>query len=767
MFCARSTCYDPDSVNAELSGLTQAEAAKRLLADGPNAVADVTDHPLRNVLRTFWAPVPWLLEAAAILELVLHEELQAGIVVALLVFNAGLSYVQSSRAQATLAALKSRLALNASVRRGGAWAVVPARTLVRDDVIKLSLGGVVPADARIVDGDVQLDQSMLTGESVPTEAGAGTQAYAGALIRRGEAIATVTATGTRTKFGRTAELVRDAGAASTQQKAVLQVVRNLALFGGLVIVVLVIYGFALGLSPIAIVALVLTAILGSIPVALPATFTLAAAVGARSLAAAGILPTRLSAVDEAASMTVLCCDKTGTLTLNALSVAAVRPLTGTDEAHLLALAALASSEGGDDPVDNALRAAATAHPIDDAPALLHYLPFDPAAKMSEALVAAGPARESRRVVKGAYATVSALARPQPDATAAATALEEKGYRVLAVAWGPPGALQLAGLVALSDPARPDAAALIRELDGLGVQTVMVTGDAPATARNLAAEVGLTAPVHAGVVPEDKFRLVQTLQASGNVVGMCGDGANDAPALRQAQMGIAVSTATDVAKSAAGIVLTTPGLGGIVAAVKEGRITFQRILTYTLNAIVKKFVTGLLLVVGLLMTGHPVLTPMLMILLMVAGDFPAMSLTTDNVTPSAQPNVWHIRNLTIAGAGIGACLLAFCSAALAFGAFRLRLPAGALQTLAFAAVAFGSQATLFAIRERHHLFDRPSRWLVVASAGTVAVSALLAALGILMVPLPWGLVGELLVAAALFGLALDAIKLPLFRRLKLS
>jgi len=280
-------------------------------------------------------------------------------------------------------------------------------------------------------------------------------------------------------------------------------------------------------------------------------------------------------------------------------------------------------------------------------------------------------------------------------------------------------------------------------------------------------VGLTAPVHAGVLPEDKFALVQTLQASGDVVGMCGDGANDAPALRQAQMGIAVSTATDVAKSAAGIVLTTPGLGGIVAAVKEGRITFQRILTYTLNSIVKKFVTGLLLLVGLLMTGHPVLTPMLMILLMVAGDFPAMSLTTDNVTPSAQPNVWHIRNLTIAGAIVGACLLAFCSAALAFGAFRLRLGSGALQTLAFVAVAFGSQATIFAIRERHHLFTRPSRWLVGASAGTVAVSAGLAAFGILMVALPWVLVGELLAAAALFGLALDAIKLPLFRSLKLS
>jgi H+-transporting ATPase len=779
-----STC-DPKPAVAEPYGLTQIEAATRLASDGPNSVSATAPNPLRDVIGKFWAPVPWLLEAAVVLQLVLHDFLQAAIVLGLLVFNAALGYFQSSRAQATLAALKSRLPLNASIRRDGVWVVGLATTLVRGDIIKLSLGAVVAADARIVNGEVLLDQSMLTGESVPTEAGAGVQAYAGGLVRRGEAIAEVTATGKRTKFGRTAELVQDAHVVSTQQKAVLRVVRNIAIFNGFVGMAILVYSLELGLSAIDIIALILTAILASIPVALPATFTLAAAIGARTLAAAGILPTRLSAVDEAASMDVLCSDKTGTLTLNELTVTAVHSMPSFDIAQILTLAALASSEGGEDPVDAAIRAAGAKRHVDNPPVLLNFEPFDPTTKMSEATVAVGTDQLEQHVIKGAFATVSALAADQPDGATSAADLEGKGYRVLAVAFGPAGALRLAGLIALSDPPRPDSADLITELTTLGVRTVMVTGDAPTTAKIVAAAVGLVGAVcaagplpeplspdtyaaYAGVLPEDKFRLVQAFQKSGHVVGMCGDGANDAPALRQAQMGVAVATATDVAKSAAGIVLTTAGLGGIVAAVKEGRVTFQRILSYTLNQILKKVVVGLLLVVGLIMTHHAVLTPMLMIVLMVAGDFPAMSLTTDNVTPSPLPNVWHIRNLTIAGATIGLCLLAFCSTVLAVGVFRLHLSPGALQTLAFITVAFGSQATIYAIRERHHMFSQPpSRWLVASSAGALVICGLLATFGVLMVALPVAFILEIFAAAIAFGIALDAVKVPLFGRLRLS
>ena len=765
-------------------GLTSDEARSRLAKCGPNAMPDTSVHPLRMALEKFWAPVPWMLEAAIALELVLGKYVEAAIIALLLVFNAALGLFQESRAQATLAALKSRLALTASVKRDGVWKTVPATELVPGDVVKLSLGGVVAADVKLTGGEVLLDQSMLTGESVPIEASAGLQTYAGALVRRGEAEAEVTATGIRTKFGRTAELVRTAHVVSTQQKAVLRVVRNLAAFNGVTIVLLVAYSWYLKMPVGDIIPLVLTAILASIPVALPATFTLASALGARALAKRGVLPTRLSAVDEAASMVVLCADKTGTLTQNALTVTTIRPMPGFDEEHVLALAALASSDGGQDPVDGAIRAAAASKAVSDAPKLLNFTAFDPAKKMSEA-TATDAAGNPQRIVKGAYTAVIGLVQAPPTAAAAAKELEDKGFRVLAVAAGPAAGMQLAGLVALSDPPRKDSAALISELHGLGVRTVMVTGDAPATAAIVAKAVGLDGAVcppgpipdtvhpeqfavFAGVLPEDKYKLVKAFQKGGHTVGMCGDGANDAPALRQAQMGIAVSTATDVAKSAAGMVLTEPGLAGIVAAVKEGRATFQRILSYTLNSITKKTVQVLFLGVGLLMTGHAILTPLLMVLIMITGDFLGMALTTDNVRPSPMPNGWQIGNLTIAGVIMGIGELVFCTATLAFGAYRMGFTISMLQTLAFIVIVFGNQATTYTNRERRHLWSsRPSIWLLLSSVADLLIASTLAVAGIAMTPLPARVVAGTLAAAAIFAILLDLVKVPVFRRLKIT
>jgi H+-transporting ATPase len=762
-------------------GLTSGEARSRLIKFGPNAVPDTAVHPLRRALDKFWAPVPWMLEAAIVLEIALGKYVEAAIIAVLLAFNAALGFFQEGRAQATLAALKSRLALNASVHRDNVWSTVPSAELVPGDIIKLSLGAVVAADVRLTAGEILLDQSMLTGESIPIEAGPGLETYAGALVRRGEAVAEVTATGTHTKFGRTAELVRTAHVESSQQKAVLRVVRNLALFNGVVIVALVAYARVRKLPFGEIVPLVLTAILASIPVALPATFTLAAALGARALAKLGVLPTRLSAVDEAASIEVLCADKTGTLTRNELTVTAVHAMPGFDEAHVLGLAALASSDGGQDPVDAAIRAKKA---VADLPALIKFTPFDPATKMSEA-TAAEPGGAMVRVVKGAFASVAGLARPSPGASRAANDLEAQGFRVLAVAAGPPDALKLAGLIALSDPPREDSAALIQELSALGVRTVMVTGDAPATAAIVAHAVGLDGKVcppgpipgtvrpedfavFAGVLPEGKYNLVKAFQKSGHTVGMCGDGANDAPALRQAQMGIAVSTATDVAKSAAGIVLTQSGLGGIVASVKEGRVTFQRILTYALNSVTKKIVQVLFLAVGLVMTGHAILTPMLMVIIMLTGDLLGMSLTTDNVRPSPTPNTWRIGALTKAGAFMGVSELVFCTAVLTVVKFRLGLGIEAIRTLAFVAIVFGNQATNYTNRERGRMgTSRPSVWLVGSSVVDVVIASMLAALGIAMAPLPVLVVGATLVAAAVFAFIVDFAKVPVFKRLKIA
>jgi H+-transporting ATPase len=745
---------------------------------------DSSAHPLRNALAKFWAPVPWLLEASIVLEMGLHKYYEAAVIAALLVFNAALAYFQESRAQATLAALKSRLALNASVERDGVWKTLPAAELVCGDCVKLSLGGVVAADVHLTGGAVELDQSMLTGESLPIEAGPGMDTFAGALVRRGEATAVVTATGARTKFGRTAELVRTAHFESTQQKAVLKIVRNLAIFNSFVILAMGIYAYTHRMPWSEIVPLLLTSILAAIPVALPATFTLAAAVGARALAKLGVLPTRLTAVDEAASIDVLCSDKTGTLTQNALSVTSVRPLPGFDEAHVLGLAALASSEGGQDPVDEAVRASASQKPSSRLPKLASFVPFDPVKKTSEA-TATDETGSAVRIIKGAFSAVVALTAKSPAAAATADELEKQGFRVLAVAAGSPASAQVIGLIALSDPPRADSSSLISELHTLGVRTVMVTGDAPVTAAIVAQAVGLKGSicppgklpesinpadfaVFAGILPEGKFDLVKAFQRSGHAVGMCGDGANDAPALRQAQIGIAVSTATDVAKSAAGVVLTEAGLGGIVSAVKEGRVAFQRILTYTLNSVQKKIFQVLLLAVGLVMTGHAVLTPMLIVIVMITGDFLAMSLATDRVRPSEMPNSWQIGRITSAGVILGVCFLAFSTALLAYGRFQMHLSIDALRTLSVVGIVFGSQATTYVIRGRRHLWGlRPSAWLVLSSIADVLIISTLAVRGIAMAPLPLADIAGVLAAAIAFGAVLDVIKIPVFARLRIA
>ncbi len=770
--------------NIASNGLTSAEAQSRLQKDGPNAMPDVSDHPLRKALAKFWAPVPWLLEASIVLQTVLHKYVEAAVIAALLVFNAALAYFQEGRAQATLKALNSRLALNASVERDGAWKTVPAAELVRGDLVKLSLGGVVAADVHLIGGSVLLDQSMLTGESLPIEAGPGVDTFAGALIRRGEATAEVTATGIHTKFGRTAELVRTAHVVSSQQKAVLRIVRNLAIFNGVVILIIGAYAYFHAMPWSEIIPLLLTSVLAAIPVALPATFTLAAALGARSLAKRGVLPTRLSAVDEAATIDVLCSDKTGTLTRNELSVTSIKPMPGFDEAQVLGMAALASSDGGDDVVDAAIRSASTQKPASDLPKLITFVPFDPAKKTSEA-TATDTKGGVVRIVKGAFAVVASLTTPPPSAAGLADELEKQGFRVLAVAAGPSTSLTLMGLIALSDPPREDSASLISELKALGVRTVMVTGDAPATAAIVARAVGLDGAVcpagaipdgikpkdfavFASILPEGKFNLVKAFQKNGCTVGMCGDGANDAPALRQAQIGIAVSTATDVAKSAAGIVLTEAGLGGVVAAVKEGRTTFQRILTYTMNSVLKKITQVLLLAIGLVLTGHAVLTPMLMVIVMITGDFLSMSLTTDRVRPSPMPNSWQIGRITAAGAILGGCFLAFCLAVLAVGKFEMRFGIEALRTLCVVAIVYGSQATIYAIRERRHLWGlRPTVWLVTCSLADILIISTLAIRGIAMAPVSLSVVAVEFAAAIAFGLVLDGVKIPVFVRLGIS
>jgi len=697
-----------------------------------------------------------------------------------------LGAVQESRADAALALLKQRLSLKSRVKRDGAWVDAPAADLVPDDIVQISLGEVVPADVTLIAGSLLVDQSMLTGESIPVETDAGKTTFAGGLVRRGEAIAKVVATGTRTYFGRTAELVRVAHVESAEQKAVLAVVRNLTVLNFAIVVGIVAYALSIEVSVREIAMLVLTAMLSAVPVALAATFTLAAALGARTLASKGVLLTRLSALHEAAIIDVLCCDKTGTLTMNELSVAAVHPVkAGCTAADVIGFAVLASSADGQDPIDAAIRQMlATNKTAGRVPLIAtSFQPFDPATKMAEA-TAVDHGRQIR-IVKGAPAAVRDLAPVDASAAADLHALMEAGYRTLAVAAGPPGALELIGFVAFADQPRPDSAALLNELRGLGVRPVMITGDAAATAATIAHAIGLDGPVcpsgnipesvgpsdfavYARVLPEQKFQLVEAFQHQGHAVGMCGDGANDAPALRQAQLGIAVSTATDVAKAAAGVVLTKPGLGEIVACISEGRSAFQRVLTYTLMILVNKSVTLIVLGVGLIVTGHAVLTPFLQALAMLTNDFVTMSRAADRARPSPYPNAWRMRNLTLAAIPLGGFRLLYLIAILSSSWYVLHLSPGQMQTLTFVMLGFAGQGNVYVLRERGRLWSsRPASIMLLASLCDVVVMATLAAGGILMAALPLSIIAMLVGTTLVFTLAMDSIKLAVFSRLRID
>jgi H+-transporting ATPase len=768
--------------NAQMPGLSSGEAARLLHEIGPNAIADEQPGFWSAVVPKFVAPVPCLLEAAIALQVYLGEYLEATVIFALLIFNAVLGLVQEGRAKATLAALKSRLALKASVKRDSRWEAIDATRLVPGDLVKLTLGGIVPADVWILDGDVLLDQSTLTGESLPVEAQAGVLAFAGALVRRGEAIGDVVATGIRTRFGRAAELVRTAKVVSSQQKAVLRVVTYLSIINGVMAIMLVALAATRHLPIAEIVALGLVALLASIPVALPATFTLAAALSAQSLGRRGVLPTRLSAVDEAASMNVLCVDKTGTLTGNELTLARIVPMPGSTEQGVLTWARAASSDGGLDPIDAAVRTEAERRGL-QTPVPLSFVPFDPASKMAEAMVVedGGP----KRVIKGAFARILAASHPSAVAEAMAADLEREGFRVLGVAAGDVRDMRIVGLLAFTDPPRPEAAACVSALHDFGIKVLMLTGDAPETAAAVGKAVGIRGvplpadqipdvidPDHhsifAGILPEDKFRIVTSLQRAGYLVGMCGDGANDAPALRQAQFGIAVSTSTDVAKAAAGLVLTEPGLRGILIAVTEGRVAFQRILTYSLRSIIHKTQQVSFLVAGLILTGHSILTPMLAVISLITGDFLAMSSTTDNVRPSAKPDSWRIGTFVVAGAMLGVVDLAFCVCMLAAGKYYFVLGIDELRTLTMVSLVFSNQAIFYSVRERRRLWSsRPSAIVMACSAAELLIIPGLALGGLLMAPLRWQIIGTALVAAVVFTFLLDACKAVVFRILKIG
>lgn len=777
---------------ARPGGLTSGEAARRLEEFGPNEVVEHRDPSWRRFLARFWGPLPWMLEATIVLTLVLDKLVEALIIAVLLVLNSIISFVQQARADDALALLRSRLAVNARVRRDARWSPLPARELVPGDVVRLRVGDIMPADVEVLDGHLSVDQSSLTGESVPVELAPGDDGFGATVITRGEATAVVIATGLASYFGRTAALVRSARPVTHLERVIFQIVRYLIVIDVVLIAAMFVFAALIGADLAETAPFALIVLIASVPVALPTTFTVAQAVGALELSRErddgrrghGVLVTRLSAIQDSASMDVLCTDKTGTLTLNQLSLEDVVAYRPYEPARVVDLAAAASDDAGQDPIDLALLRAPDAANGPTAWTRTAFVPFDPLTKRTEATVQIGGT--STRVVKGMPQVVAALCDDPPPALAAdLDRLAVTGARVLAVAAGSDGGLRVVGLVALADRPRPDSAQLVRELGELGIDVKMLTGDTPATAVSIARQVGIAPTVCTGaelradpeladrcsviasVFPEDKFTLVRSLQQRGHVVGMTGDGVNDAPALKQAEVGIAVENAVDVAKASASMVLTDPGLVDTVAAVSVSRGIYQRMMTWTLNKIIKTAQVALFLTLGFIATRSFVTTPLLIVLLLLANDFVTMSLAVDHARPSPRPERWKIRALVSAALALALVVLAesFLDLWLARGVLGLSLQQ--TQTLIFVMLVFSGQATVYVVRERDHFWkSRPVSWLLAATCFDVVVVSAMAVGGVLMTPLALPYVLLVLGIAGAFMFVMDPLKVVVLRRLEL-
>jgi plasma-membrane proton-efflux P-type ATPase len=780
------------------TGLTRAEVDVRRKEHGYNEVAVQKGHSVRRFLAKFWGLSAWMLELIMLLSLVLRKYSDLAVVSALLVVNAVLSFVQEHRAAGVVETLRQRLQVSARVKRDSSWQVIPARELVPGDVVRVRPGDIVPADIKLFTGSLSVDQSALTGESKNAEKAIGGVLSSGSIVRQGEGNGVVLLTGAKTYFGRTTELVQQARPKLHIEAVVAKVVRWLFVIVGALLGLVVVMSLIRGAPLVEMVSLMLVLLMSAVPVALPVMFTVSMAVGSKELAKRGVLVTRLSAAEDAATMDVLCVDKTGTITMNQLAVTGVIPLQHATDSDVLFAGALASQEANQDPIDLAFLAAAKdRHVFEAAPAAtqVSFAPFDAKSRRTEAIIEQNGQRQ--RVMKGAVRTIALACGLQPPAI---EALESrvgeaalKGYRTLAVARGSEnGALALVGLVTLYDPPRRDAKQLIASLGNLGVAVKMLTGDALAVASEIARGVGLpnirrvadlrAATAHVGneaidlltgidgfaeVFPEDKYIVVQHLQAAGHITGMTGDGVNDAPALRQAEVGIAVSTATDVAKGAASVVLTEPGLTNILALVEQGRTIYQRILTWIVNKISRTILKAAFVAIAFVFTGKFVVSAFAMLLLVFMTDFAKIALATDHVQPSKKPETWNIGGFIMVSVVLGVAMVAETLLFLWFGWSRFGLATNdnALYTFSFLLLLYFAAFSVVSARERHRFWaTMPSKTLVAALTADALTGTALTFVGLPdLSPLPaWE-------TLAVFGYAMvsclvvnDAIKVVMIR-----
>ena len=777
-------------------GLTESEAKKRIELFGYNEIAEKRKNLFLEFLLRYWGPMPWLLELAMGLSFVLRHYFEGIIIFVLLTVNAIIGHVHSRGSQKAMELLKKKLAIKAKVLRDGKWIMKDAKEIVPGDIISVGLGDIVPADAKIISGELSIDQSALTGESLPAETHQSDIIYSSSVVRRGEARCAVVNTGANTYFGKTAELVKTAKPKSHQEEVMMAVVRYMMYLGIAALVLILAYGVIMRLEEhiVTILTLAVIFLMGAVPVALPAVLTIVQSVGAMELAKKGALVTRLYSIEDAASIDVLCFDKTGTITQNKLSVAESIPFSGYTNEDVVATAALVSQEEGMDIIDLAVIGYAKSMGVDfTAYKRISHTPFNPSIKRTEAIIEVDTKRF--KAIKGAAQIVISMCRgiDKEDMEKANRTIDEfsrKGYRTIAVARSEGNDLdnlKLAGLLSLADPPRPDSKSIIEQAKKLGIKPIMLTGDSMAIAQEIALQAGIGGNIirmvdikgltddeqmkvvgesdgFAEIYPEDKYKIVKLLQSRGHMVGMTGDGVNDAPALKQAEMGIAMSNATDVAKASASVVLTEPGISVIINAVTISRQTYQRMLTWVINKVTKVIEFVGLLTLSFFWLHDIVLSLLGMSLLVFANDFVTMSLATDNVKHTPNPNKWNVKNITLASLIPGILLVVEGLIVIFIGINYFHLEGERLRTMVMLNLIFNSQFRVLIVRERRHFWSSlPGRELLVLSAATVICFALLGIHGIFVPPLPSHQVFFVLIFSFIFTLAIDFPKYYSFRK----
>lgn len=781
-------------------GLSSEEAARRLAQYGPNALEQKQVSVLRRLLGYFWGPIPWMIEVAAILSALVQHWADFWIIMALLIFNAAVGFWQEYTAGNAVAALMKQLALKARVRRDGQWRQIDAQQLVPGDIVRIRLGDVIPADVRLVDGDyLSVDQSALTGESLPVTLRTNDEAFSGTIVKQGEVLAEVTQTGANTRFGKTASLVEQAKTISHFQKAVLSIGDYLIYVSLALVTVLVLVQLHRHMPWLDLVQFALILTVASIPVAMPAVLSMTMAMGAMALSKRRAIVTRLESIEEMASMDVLCSDKTGTLTQNRLTLGKIEIFQAKDEQEVLLAAALASREEDRDAIDEAVLEGVQNKDQLTSYRQTAFIPFDPVHKRTQATIQ-DPDGNTFQTAKGAPQVIMEMAElsdeMQTRAQQVVDAFAEQGYRALGVARknsGAPGWTFL-GILSLFDPPREDSAETIAHTRAYGVSMKMVTGDNLAIARQISAKLGLgdnilradALPVDgdgadhktgidaveqadgfAEVFPEHKFAIVKIMQKRNHITGMTGDGVNDAPALKQADVGIAVSGATDAARAAADLVLTAPGLSVIVNAIEEARRIFERMNAYAIYRISETIRIMFFVVLAMVFFDFYPITAIMIILLAFFNDVPIMTIAYDHTGLEKNPVRWNMQQVITVATAMGIVGVFGSFGMLLIAMDWLHLDVTQIQTYVFLKMAVAGHLVLFVARSKRHFWKRP--WpapvMIWSAVVTKLAATLLAAYGFgLITPITWPEIALIWAYSFASAMLTDWVKVQVYRHL---